>query len=166
VAAGAENNGVTATPRVLFVSHETTLSGAPIQLVHLAGWLQRAGWEILVAAPDHGPILEMLAAADVPIIVEPTLLTDLEHVWLRARCQEFDLIVANTIASWPAVRAAHLEGRPSLWYLHETLVAVRLLRAIPEMGSALQMADLLVTPTQQTAAIYEGLTEAPIEIVP
>ncbi|MFZ1221264.1 MAG: glycosyltransferase [Chthoniobacterales bacterium] len=166
MAARAENNGTTGTPRVLFVSHETTLSGAPIQLVHLAGWLQRAGWEILVAAPDHGPILEMLAAADVPTIVEPTLLTDLEHVWLRARCQEFDVIVANTIASWPAVRAAHLERRPVLWYLHETLVAVRLIRAIPEMASALHMADLLVTPTQQTARIYEGLAEAPIEIVP
>ena len=161
-----QEQGSARSPRVLFVSHETTLSGAPIQLVHLAGWLQRAGWNILVAAPDHGPILEMLAAAGVPMVVEPTLLTDLEHVWLRARCQEFDVIVANTIASWPAVRAAHLESRPVLWYLHETLVAVRLLRAIPEMGSALQVADLLVTPTQQTARIYEGLTEARIEIVP
>ncbi|HEX4640472.1 MAG TPA: glycosyltransferase, partial [Chthoniobacterales bacterium] len=70
------------------------------------------------------------------------------------------------IASWPAIRAAHLEEKPALWYLHETLVAVRLIRAIPEMASALTMADLLVTPTQQTARVYQGLTEAPIEVVP
>jgi glycosyltransferase involved in cell wall biosynthesis len=142
------------------------LSGAPIQLVHLAGWLQECGWTILVATPDHGPISEMLAAAEVPTVMEPTLLTDLSHAWLRERCQEFDIVVANTIASWPAIRAVHLEGKAALWYLHETLVAVRLIRAIPEMASALTMADLLVTPTRQTARIYEGLTEAPIEIVP
>jgi glycosyltransferase involved in cell wall biosynthesis len=134
--------------------------------VHLAGWLQERGWTILVATPDQGPISEMLGAAGVPTVVEPTLLTDLNHTWLRERCQEFDVVVANTIASWPAIRAAHLETKPALWYLHETLVAVRLIRAIPEMASALTIADLLVTPTRQTARIYEGLTEAPIEIVP
>jgi glycosyltransferase involved in cell wall biosynthesis len=148
------------------VSHETTLSGAPIQLVHLAGWLQERGWNILVATPDHGPISDMLAARGVATVVEPTLLTDLTHAWLREQCQEFDAIVANTIASWPAIRAANQEDKPCLWYLHETLVAVRLIRAIPEMASALTLADLLVTPTRQTARIYQGLTEAPIEIVP
>ncbi|HEX8490963.1 MAG TPA: glycosyltransferase family 4 protein, partial [Chthoniobacterales bacterium] len=166
MATRAETNGAAAGPRVLFVSHETTLSGAPIQLVHLAGWLHKAGWDICVATPDEGPISQMLTDAGVATVVEPTLLTDLEHVWLRQRCREFDVVVANTIASWPAVRAAHLEGRPVLWYLHETLVAVRLIQAIPEMRSALGMADLLVTPTQQTARVYEGLTEAPIELVP
>jgi O-antigen biosynthesis protein len=161
-----QNNGTASRPRVLFVSHETTLSGAPIQLVHLAGWLRNAGWDILVASPDRGPISEMLETAGVPAVAEPTLLTDLTHAWLRARCREFDVVVANTIASWPAIRAAHLEKKPALWYLHETMVAVRLIRAIPEMASALTMADLLVTPTRQTARIYQGLTEAPIEIVP
>lgn len=166
MATPSHNNGATNRPRVLFVSHETTLSGAPIQLVHLAGWLQKQGWDILVATPDHGPISEMLAAAGVPTLAEPTLLTDLAHTWLRERCQEFDVVVANTIASWPAIRAAHFEEKPALWYLHETLVAVRLIRAIPEMASALAMADLLVTPTRQTARIYQGLTEAQIEVVP
>ncbi|MEN3371368.1 MAG: hypothetical protein V7609_3511 [Verrucomicrobiota bacterium] len=164
--ARATESGAEARPRVLFVSHETTLSGAPIQLVHLASWLHHAGWNICVVAPDEGPITEMLEAAGVATVVEPTLLTDLAHIRLRALCRDFDVTVANTIASWPAIRAAHLEDRPALWYLHETLVAVRLLRAIPEMGEALRMADLLVTPTRQTARIYEGLTHAPIEVVP
>src|ERR1043166_10254409 len=97
------NNGTTNRPRILFVSHETTLSGAPIQLVHLAGWLQERWWNILVAPPDHGPISEMLDARGVPTVVETTLLTDLTHAWLREQCQRFDVIVANTIASWPTV---------------------------------------------------------------
>lgn len=161
-----QNNGAANRPRVLFVSHETTLSGAPIQLVHLTGWLRKDGWDVLVASPDRGPISEMLETAGVSTVAEPTLLTDLNHEWLRARCRDFDVVVGNTIASWPAIRAAHLEEKPALWYLHETMVAVRLIRAIPEMASALTMADLLVTPTRQTARIYQGLTETPIEIVP
>ncbi len=153
-------------PRVLFVSHETTLSGAPIQLVHLVRWLKNAEWAVAVAVPDEGPISEMLARDGIATVTEPTLLTDLEHGRLRELCRDYDVIVANTIASWPAVRAAHLEKRPVLWYLHETLVAVRLMRAISEIRPAMQMANLLVTPTRQTARIYEGLTLAPIEIVP
>jgi len=153
-------------PRVLFVSHETTLSGAPIQLVHLVRWLKNAGWVVAVAVPDEGPISEMLVLDGIAVVTEPTLLTDLEHVKLRELCRDHDVIVANTIVSWPAVRAANLEERPVLWYLHETLVAVRLMRAISEIRPALQMANVLVTPTRQTARIYEGLTLAPIEVVP
>ena len=153
-------------PRVLFVSHETTLSGAPIQLVHLVRWLKKAGWEVTVAAPDTGPISEMLGQDGITIVMEPTLLTDLQHAKLRGLCREYDVIVANTIASWPAVRAAHLEKRPVLWYLHETQVAVRLVRAISEIRPAMKIANLLVTPTRQTARVYEGLTLAPIEVVP
>jgi|GEM_PF-965881 len=156
----------TRPPRVLFVSHETTLSGAPIQLVHLVCWLKNAGWMVGVAVPDEGPISEMLVHDGVATITEPTLLTDLEHGKLRELCRNYDVIVANTIASWPAVRAAHLEKRPVLWYLHETLVAVRLVRAISEIRPAMKMANILVTPTRQTARVYEGLTLAPIEVVP
>ena len=153
-------------PRVLFVSHETTLSGASMQLVHLVRWLNKAGWEVAVVAPDEGPISEMLARDGVATMMEPALLTDLQHTRLRELCCEYDVIVANTIVSWPAVRAARLEGRPVLWYLHETLVAVRLMGAIPEIRPAMQMANALVTPTRQTARVYEGLTFAPIEVVP
>jgi O-antigen biosynthesis protein len=162
----AQDHELVRPPRVLFVSHETTLSGAPIQLVHLARWLKQAGWEVAVVAPDEGPILEMLARDGIATLTEPTLLTDLQHAKLRELCRDYDVIVANTIVSWPAVRAAHLEKRPVLWYLHETLVAVRLMRAISEIRPAMQMANILVTPTRQTARVYEGLTLAPIEVVP
>ena len=57
-------------PRVLFVSHETTLSGAPIQLVHLVRWLKKAGWEVAVVAPDEGPISEMLARDGIVTVME------------------------------------------------------------------------------------------------
>ena len=39
--------------RILLVSHEMTPSGAPFALFYLGSWLQRNGWQALVAAPDE-----------------------------------------------------------------------------------------------------------------
>ena len=151
-------NGAAAGPRVLFVSHETTLSGAPIQLVHLAGWLHKAGWDILRRHARSRADFGDARGGGVPTVVGTTLLTDLEHAWLRERCREFDVIVANTIASWPAVRAAHLEQRPVALVFARNARGGAIDSGDPGNGIGVGMADLLVTPTQQTARIYEGLT--------
>jgi O-antigen biosynthesis protein len=155
-----------ARPKVLFVSHETTLTGAPIQLLHLVRWLQKEGWELLVVTPESGPISDLLAADGVPLIIHPGLLLEPGHAKLRELSAQCDIVVANTIISWAAVRAAHSEGKRVIWYLHETLVAVRLIRQIPEIGPTLELATLIVTPTRQTARILEGMTHTPIEVVP
>jgi glycosyltransferase involved in cell wall biosynthesis len=153
-------------PSVLIVSHETTLTGAPIQLLHLARWLHAAGWKLLVVAPDPGPISDLLAADGIPVVIETDLLTDPEHAKLRELAGRFDVVLANTIVSWPAVRAARAANKPAIWYLHETLVAIRLIRQISEIGPTLHSATLLVTPTRQTARVFQGLTTTPVEVVP
>jgi glycosyltransferase involved in cell wall biosynthesis len=150
----------------LFVSHETTLTGAPIQLLHLVRWLRKEGWNLAVVAPEPGPISDLLLGDGITVIIHPGLLEETGHEKLRELAAQFDVVVANTIISWPAVRAAHLEGKPAIWYLHETLVAVRLIQQIAEMGPTLELATLLVTPTQQTARIFHGITRTPIEVVP
>ena len=153
-------------PMVLFVSHETTLTGAPIQLLHLVRWLQKDGWDLAVAAPEPGPISNLLAADGIEVVIHPGLLEEPGHEKLRELSAQFDVVVANTIVSWPAVRAAQREGKPAIWYLHETLVAVRLIRQIAELEPTLELATLLVTPTRQTARIFQGITATPIEVVP
>jgi glycosyltransferase involved in cell wall biosynthesis len=155
-----------ARPKVLFVSHETTLTGAPIQLLHLVRWLHKEGWNLLVATPERGPISDLLVADGVPLVIHAGLLQEPGHGKLRELAAQCDIVVANTIISWAAVRAAHLEGKRVIWYLHETLVAVRLIGQILEIGPTLELATLLVTPTQQTARILEGFTQTPMEVVP
>ncbi|HEV2841311.1 MAG TPA: glycosyltransferase [Chthoniobacterales bacterium] len=153
-------------PRVLFFSHETTLSGAPMQLLHLLPWLRDRGWAVTMAAPEAGPISDLLAAEGVETVIDGTLLTDPSQTRLREICAEFGVVVANTIVSWPAVRAASQLKVPVIWYLHETLVAIRLMGLIPEIQPTLRMADLLVTPTRRTAEIYQDLTDRPVAVVP
>jgi glycosyltransferase involved in cell wall biosynthesis/GT2 family glycosyltransferase len=148
------------SPRVLFVSHETTLTGAPIQLLHLVRWLHKEGWDVVVAAPEPGPISDLLEADGVPLLIHPELLEEPGHEKLRELAAQFDVVVANTIVSWRAVRVARGENKSVIWYLHETLVAIRLIRQIPEI------APTLVTPTEQTARVFQGLTSTPVAVVP
>ena len=72
-------------------------------------------------------------------------------------CRGFDIVLANTLASWPVARAARVVGTRVVWYLHETLVARQFIARIDEIPSTLAMADLLVAPTRQTSYIYRGL---------
>ena len=63
MATAADRTKSAARPKVLFVSHETTLTGAPIQLLHLVRRLHKEGWNLRVAAPESGPISDLLADA-------------------------------------------------------------------------------------------------------
>ncbi len=152
--------------RLLVVSHEMTLSGAPILLAHLVGWLKAYGWEPVVVAPEDGPAAEMFRSNDVELLFEPHLLADPNHAFLRSMILQFDLLIANTIAAFPAVQAAQQEHSPVLWYLHETLVAQQMIEQIPELRAALAGGDALVTPTQAAADLYRPFTERPIHVVP
>ncbi|MEP7250680.1 MAG: glycosyltransferase family 4 protein [Spartobacteria bacterium] len=162
---------MTTLPRIIFFSHETTWSGAPIQLLHLVTWLKERGWEVAVAVPkattaESGPISAELARAGVQIFPVLDLSVPPDQPALRALCAQFDLVVANTLVMWAAVRAANEEGVPSLWYIHESLVAEHLIAHIPEIKPTLALADLLVMPTRRTAQLYAQLTDQIIEVVP
>ena len=157
-------------PRPLF-AHETTWSGAPIQLLHLLSWLKRAGWEVAVAVPkqntaESGPISDELQKIGVEIfpLLDLSAPPDMEE--LGALCTQFDVVVANTLVMWAPVRAANEQRIPVIWYIHESLVAHQLIEQIPEIKPALELADVLVMPTRRTAQLYATLTERSIEVVP
>ena len=150
--------------RLLIVSHEMTLSGAPIQLAHLVVWLKANGWEPVVVAPEPGPLAEKLAG--VEIIYESQLLIDPAYGALRRLIPQSDCVIANTIATWEAVQAAQFERVPVVWYIHETQVGVHLMQIIHMIEPSLGVADAIVTPTQTTARVYEPFRSRPIDVIP
>jgi glycosyltransferase involved in cell wall biosynthesis len=156
----------TSRPRVLFFSHETTLSGAPMQLLHLIKAMNEQGWDAVFAAPEPGPISDLLKGTGTRVEIDSSFLVDTTHQQLRTLCRKFDLVVANTITSWPAVEAAHQETVPAIWYIHETLVAARFLKQVWQASAALHVARLIVVPTEQTAGMLKGATKTRIVTVP
>jgi glycosyltransferase involved in cell wall biosynthesis/GT2 family glycosyltransferase len=142
------------------------LSGAPMQLLHYLRVLDRDDWDVTFAAPAPGPISDSLASHDTQVVFDATFLTDLAHTALRRTVRDYDIVVANTIASWPAVRAARAARVPVIWYIHETRVGVWLMEQIAQIRPTLRDADLIVAPTRETARIYEPLSRGAIEVVP
>lgn len=162
---------VQASIRVLFFAHETTWSGAPIQLLHLVSWLKRHGWEVAVAVPkagtaESGPISDELRGIGVEIFPVIDLSAAPNLAELGALGARFDVVVANTLVMWAPVRAANEQGIPVIWYIHESLVAQHLIAHLPEIKPTLGLADMLVMPTRRTAQLYASLADRPIEVVP
>ena len=149
--------------RLLIVSHEMTLSGAPIQLAHLVVWLRAHGWEPVVVAPEPGPLAEKLPS--VEIIYEPQLLIDPAYGALRRLIPQFDCVLANTIATWEAVQACQFERVPVVWYIHETQVGVQLMQIIHMIEPSLAVADAIVAPTQTTARVYAPFRSRSIDVI-
>jgi glycosyltransferase involved in cell wall biosynthesis len=153
-------------PRILFVSHETTLSGAPIELIHLAGWLNSRQWMVTIVAPEDGPVLDPIRSTEITLIFDPQLLIDPTYSTLRQLARQYDLVLANTVATWEAVQAGHLEEVPVVWYLHETKVGIGLMKKIHMIKPSLGLATALIVPTKATARIYQPFTKRPIQVVP
>lgn len=157
--------------RVLFFAHETTWSGAPIQLWHLVSWLQGQDWEVAVAVPrpgtaESGPISDELRRIGVETFPVIDLSAPPDLAEFGALSARFDVVIANTLVMWAAVHGANEQGIPAIWYIHESLVLHHLLEHIPEIKPTLGLADILVMPTRRTAQLYATLTYRPIEVIP
>jgi glycosyltransferase involved in cell wall biosynthesis/cellulose synthase/poly-beta-1,6-N-acetylglucosamine synthase-like glycosyltransferase len=146
---------------LLFFSHDLSLSGAPILLLHLAIWCKNNGIFVVVMAPEDGPLREKYQAAGIPLIVDPLITTG--HESFTKFAGEFDCILANTIRSEPVVRSAHSAHVPVIWWMHETLVGEHYLQGEATLRSSLALADVILAPTERTASVYRPFTEFPVK---
>jgi len=147
---------------LLFVSHDLSLSGAPMMLFHAATWCQRNGIFALVIAPEDGPLREKLHAEGIPVIIDPLIETGHESFARFAR--DFDCVIANTIRSGGVVRALKGENVPIAWWVHEPgSVGEHYLREDAKLRAAVPFADLLFAPSESTATIYRRYTDQPVK---
>jgi glycosyltransferase involved in cell wall biosynthesis len=144
-------------PDLLFVSHDLSLSGAPILLLHLAIWCKRNGMFVLVMAPDDGPLRERYEAAGIPLIIDPLMM--IGHESFVKLVRDFDCVLANTIRSGPAVRSAYAAKVPVIWWVHETKVGEHSLREDVKLRSTLALADVVLVPSERTASVYRPFTD-------
>jgi GT2 family glycosyltransferase/glycosyltransferase involved in cell wall biosynthesis len=147
---------------VLFVSHDLSLSGAPMMLFHAAAWCKQHGIFVTVMAPEDGPLRAKYDAEGIPLIVDP--LVETEHESFAAFARHFDCVVANTIRTSAVVRALKKEEVPVVWWLHEPgSVGEHYLREEAKLRAAMPLADLLLAPSERTASVYRPYTESPVK---
>lgn len=151
-----------AAPDLLFVSHDLSLSGAPMMLLHAAAWCKRNGMFVAVMAPEDGPLRAKYESEGIPLIIDP--LVETEHESFRAFARNFDCLVANTIRSSAVVRAMKKENVPVVWWLHEPgSVGEHYLREEPKLRAAMPLADVFFSPSERTASVYRPFTESPVK---
>jgi glycosyltransferase involved in cell wall biosynthesis len=138
-----------ALPRVLFASHDLSLTGAPRILFNLVPRLR--GILPAVYSPVPGPLADRFREAGVP--VAHTL--NLDGV---------DLIVANTLRSAPAIAAAKRAGVPAVWFIHE--FSPDLCGNVAEVESVIDYPRAVVFPHTATAANYAALRTHGVHVVP
>lgn len=132
----AEKAGKPARAKILYVSHQATLSGAEQALLRLLSHLDRSRFEPLVVLPDEGPLLERLQDLSIRTWVLPVgwwipathwsaaeFRDQLEGLEERARDltalalkKEVDLIHSNTLVTLEGALAAARLGLPHVWH--------------------------------------------------
>ncbi len=140
--------------KILIISHELSLTGAPLILGDLAKQLKIQGFGVAIISPIHGPLQEELEKHGIEIIINSLILRDAREV-IRY-LENADLVLANTILSWRAVYSAKSCVKPCIWWVHESQFGLDYIAQYPQSSGAFHAADVLVFPSQQTANIYES----------
>ena len=131
------------TKRILFLSHSASRNGATILLLHFLRWLRdKTDYRIEVLVNGSGELLdEFRAVAPTTAWRSPTFLLEAfprrwRAAWrprLEAQClkaflagRRYDLVYANTAATWRQVAFLARRTRGLLWHIHELGYALRL----------------------------------------
>jgi len=172
----AANSTLADPRRLLLVSHNLNLEGAPLFLAEFAEFCHRTTHaEIALVAGRDGPLrsryerlgatirivdLDPLAHASSPAAQR----TALRQVMGKVDFSACELVVANTLAGYWAIHAARAAHRPSLFYIHESTTPAAFFHgrkpaALPGIEQALASATRVSFLTAATRQYYTAFSD-------
>ncbi len=146
--------------RVLLLTHNLNLEGAPLFLLEYATHLVRdAGFTIQVLSCEDGPLHENYRAlgATISFVDRHRIFSATTPDEFRDRVGEvagdldfdtIDLVVCNTLVGFWGVHLARLSGRPSLLYIHESTSVFRFFEKALPLGQHRLVEEALATATR------------------
>ena len=159
--------------RLLLITHNLSLEGAPLFLLDYATYMaQEAGFSLEVLATQDGPLRAAYTAlgAQIRIVDSRLLYASEDEPMFRDRLADLagqvdwdqvDVVVCNTLVSFWGVHLARLAGKPSLFYVHESASIFRFFERSLELGlhqlvrAALQQATRVLFLCAASQAYYE-----------
>lgn len=154
--------------RLLFVNHAGRLSGPARSLLYLFKYI-RTDYDVAVVMPDGGEFVSVLQQEGIPCRVFPFRHRYIPALaWLIWR-GNFDLVYGNNFsgASWRALVAAKLAGRPFVWHIREVFPEehdkpgvfrrVRHADAIIAVSEASARSVKRYVPEKEVAVVYNGV---------
>ena len=102
---------------ILAVSHELTMTGAPIVLQNMAEVLLSIGYQIVIISPCDGRnYMKEALSKGVPVVYYPDLFSS--DFVLKTRGM-YSKVIANTIMSYPVVNSFLGKETEVIWWIHD-----------------------------------------------
>ena len=102
--------------RAVVMTHELTMTGAPIVLVSAIPVLRQMGYEVVVLGPSDEGSLPLFLDAGAAVVTRRDCVTS-SSLWELATSADF--VLANTVVEAPAVDTLNGAFVPVLWWLHD-----------------------------------------------
>ncbi len=101
---------------ILVISHEMSLTGAPIVLLQALTLLNEFGWRILVISPKDGPLRDSFVDNGIPVLINHNI--DQDNSWIKLS-NGADLILVNTIVPYTQIMQLEKHDKHVLWWIHD-----------------------------------------------
>lgn len=145
---------VHAHPRILLVSHNSNLSGAPISLAQLAKGLVFRNFSPLLVLPKPGPIEKFLKQwhVDYVILKRPNAVIDFLRIVRRFKP---DVVHVNSLVkTWP-VLVSRCVRKPVVWHVREYLGEKRAYARLIHT-----LAHRVILISKQQFQLFQGMKRA------
>jgi len=116
----SEWNRASSGKKIFLISHELSLTGAPIALYYFAEYLKGNGKHPIIFSPSDGSLRTLLQEKNIPVVITEKLYHSDIILQSASQC---DLVVVNTLIGAPIVSALNHTDIPSLWWVHESLAS-------------------------------------------
>ncbi|MCP5531049.1 MAG: glycosyltransferase [Opitutaceae bacterium] len=171
--AGPDRSHLGSPPRMLLLTHNLNLEGAPLFLLEYATYMGReAGFQLEVISAQEGPLREQFTALGASLTLVDTApifgsadaeifhaqISDIAH---RIDWDKIDLVVCNTLQCFWGIHLASSANKPSLLYIHESTSIFRFFEEKMPLALHGMVAQALADSTrslflcQATRAYYE-----------
>lgn len=102
--------------KILLISHELDLTGAPVVLRNFAISLLRNGDLPIIVSPHTGKLNQTIVDNCIPVIVFDGVYST---EFVRKFASLFDVVIVNTIVGSPVINMLANTQTPVLWWIHE-----------------------------------------------
>jgi len=171
--------------RVLFLNHAATRNGASILLLQTLKWLRgQVDWHFDILVNGRGPLLEEFQAIActrvhrspdaildrLPWLAESPLRPHMQALYASTVLpgRTFDLIYANTAATWREVSLLGARAPALLWHIHEMAYALRWTLGAGQAAETLGRATRVVAVSDAVGATLSrdfGVAPEGIDVV-
>ncbi|BCJ93382.1 hypothetical protein acsn021_09510 [Anaerocolumna cellulosilytica] len=102
---------------ILLVSHELSLTGAPIALHYAAKTIRESGNYPVVVSPYDGKLRRELLSDGIDVIIDSTI--NGSDFWIKW-ATNFDLIIVSTLVQYHSIVQLKDMKIPVIWWVHES----------------------------------------------